>query len=106
MTRLLAPLALATLAACASAPESIAPVPMFGAFDNMGCQTAADELAATRATLAAAEQAQRDTVGADALGVFLLGLPLGSLSGGDREAQIAVERGRVLALDARLRGCR
>jgi hypothetical protein len=99
-------LALAGLAACASSPGSIAPVPMFGAFDAVPCTEAAAQLAQASAVLAAAEQAQRDTVGADFVGVVLLGLPLGSLSGGDREAEIAVTRGQVLALEARLRGCR
>jgi hypothetical protein len=99
-------LALAGLAACATPPGSIAPVPMFGAFDALPCQAAADRLAQTEARLAADVAAQRDTVGADFVGVAFLGMPIGSMTGGDREAAIAVARGEVLALEARLRGCR
>ena len=45
------------------------------------------------------------TVAADAVGVFLILVPVGSLTGGDVSGQIATERGRLLALDARLARC-
>jgi hypothetical protein len=39
------------------------------------------------------------------LGVFLIGVPVSSLSGGDRAGQIATLKGQVLALETRLAGC-
>lgn len=48
--------------------------------------------------LNALSAAQKSTASSDALGVFLLGLPLGSMSGNDKEALIAVAKGRVPAM--------
>lgn len=98
-------LPIVALAACAQAPESIAPVSMGGAFDNLSCRAAAEMLAAERPVLAALEQQQRGAVTGDALGVFLLGVPVSSLTGGDVAGQIAASRGKVIALEARVAGC-
>lgn len=106
MTRLSVLLALPLVAACAADPATIAPAPMAGAFAGLPCAEVAQRLVEVRARLAAAEAAQAQTAGADALGVFLIGLPIGSLGGGDRAAEIAVARGEVLALEARAGACR
>jgi hypothetical protein len=63
-------------------------------------------LSAERQTLATREAAQRSAVTGDALGVFLIGVPMSSLSGGDKAGQIGASKGKVLALEARLAGCR
>lgn len=44
---------------------------------------------------------QRRAANGDAWGVFLLGLPISSMSGNDLETAIAVARGRVQAIDQR-----
>jgi hypothetical protein len=41
----------------------------------------------------------------DAIGVFLIGVPVSSLSGGDKEGLIAAAKGKELALQNRLLGC-
>lgn len=101
-----APLAaLPILAACAQSPSAIAPVSMNGAFDHMQCQQAANTLAAERQTLAALESKQKGAVAGDAIGVFLIGVPMSSLTGGDVSGHIASSKGKVLALEARVSGC-
>lgn len=68
---------------CATDPSRIAGV------YNMGTCTSAD-----RTRLAELVQKQRKAANADALGVFLFGVPAGSLTVGDHEAEIAVLKGR------------
>lgn len=94
-----------TLAACAKSPDSIAPVSMGNAFSGMSCQAASNQLSAERGTLAVLEGKQRGAATGDALGVFLIGIPVSSMTGGDVEGHIATSKGKVLALEARLASC-
>lgn len=73
----------ASLAACATPPGRIKAV------ENPGACTAED-----KARLQALTAQQNKTANNDALGVFLIGLPLGSMSGGDAETEIALLKGR------------
>jgi len=41
----------------------------------------------------------------DAVGVFLIGVPVSSLSGSDKEGLIATSKGKVTALETRLLRC-
>ncbi len=43
----------------------------------------------------------------DALGVFLIGLPVSSMSGGDKEAAISVAKGQLQEIDRvqQVKGC-
>jgi hypothetical protein len=72
-----------TLAGCASPPDKIAGVP------NAGACTAAD-----RERLAILYSRQEKAARSDALGVFLIGLPMASMGGGDHETEIAILKGR------------
>lgn len=106
MNKTIAIIALPLLAAaCAKTPDAIAPVSMGNAYSAVTCQQASAEIMAERQTLAALEDAQRGAVAGDALGVFLFGVPMSSLTGGDKAGEIATSKGKVLALEARLRGC-
>ena len=103
---ILATAAALTLAACAQGPGSIAPAAMPGGmYDAMSCQQASAERNRLAAELSALESRQRGAATADAVGVFLLFIPMGSLTGGDVSGEIATARGKALALDARLAGC-
>ncbi len=73
----------ATLSACATPPERISGVA------NAGPCTMQD-----RQRLAILSNKQTKTANSDALGVFLIGLPVGSMGGGDNEAEIAILKGR------------
>jgi hypothetical protein len=61
---------------------------------------------AAQSRLASLESQQRSAVAGDAVGVFLIGVPVSSLTGGDKAGLIAAEKGKVLALDSRLSTCR
>jgi hypothetical protein len=102
------PLALAmilAMTACAQSPDSIVPVAMGGAFDGLSCNDAAQMLANEQVTLAALEQRQRNAATGDAIGVFLLLIPISSLTGNDVTGEIAASKGKVLALGARMARC-
>lgn len=94
------------LSACAPSPDSIAPISMPGGmYDRMSCQAAFAERNRLSQSLAALESRQRSAVAGDAVGVFLIGVPMSSLTGGNQAGLIAAEKGKLLALDARLAGC-
>lgn len=97
--------AIATLTACAQSPDAIAPVSMAGVYNGVSCQNAADLLAAERQTLASLDARQRQAVSGDAVGVFLIGIPVSSVSGNDVAGTLAASKGKVLALEQRLMTC-
>lgn len=101
----LALIAALALAACAQPPDAIAPVAMGDAFAATSCRDAADLLAAERQTLATLSAAQSSAVAGDAIGVFILGVPLSSLSGADKAGLIGASKGKILALEARVASC-
>ena len=105
MKRMLLISALALVAACAQSPDAIAPVSMAGAFEGVSCQQARTMLIEERQTLAALESQQRSAVAGDAFGVFLIGVPVSSLTGGDKAGMIAASKGKVIALENRLMRC-
>ncbi|ARP67789.1 hypothetical protein A9K65_015555 [Mesorhizobium sp. WSM1497] len=74
---------LASLAGCATPPDRISGIP------NSGPCTQAD-----RERLAVITNQQNKAATGDALGVFLIGVPVASMSGGDHEAEIAILKGR------------
>jgi hypothetical protein len=103
----LIPLALITLAACAPPPGSIQPIPApAGAYGNIPCATARAERNRLASQLSDLEGQQSAAAAADAIGVFLVGIPAASLTGGNAAPQIGTIRGQINALDARLEGCR
>lgn len=90
----------AVVSACAKQPENIAAVPMDTAsYERMSCRSLAAEEAKITAELNALSAAQKSVANSDALGVFLLGIPWSSMSGNDKEALIAVAKGRVDAIN-------
>lgn len=97
--------ALPFLAACAQGPDSIAAVPMGNAFASYDCRAAAADLATERQALTVLEGQQRGAVAGDAIGVFLIGVPTSSLTGGDKAGLIGVAKGKIAALEARVAIC-
>ena len=91
--------------ACTPRADSIPPVSMTGAFDNMSCNQATTALNSERATLTRLEQQQNSAATADAVGVFLVLVPISKLTGGDRAGELGASKGKVLALEQRLMKC-
>lgn len=69
------------------------------------CAHAREALVQERQTLAALSTAQRNAQAGDAVGVFLIGVPMSSLTGGDKAGEIGASKGKVLAFENRLRSC-
>jgi hypothetical protein len=93
------------LAACAQTPGAIAPVAMPGLYDGLTCAAARGALAQERQTLAALEQRQNAAVIQDAATVFLVLVPTSSIMGTNVAGDLALSKGKVQALEARLSGC-
>lgn len=98
-------LAALALAACAARPDAIAPVSMGSAYAGASCAEASALRAGSAARLATLSRQQDQAATGDAIGVILIGVPVSSLAGGDVAGEIAAEKGRLNALDARLQGC-
>lgn len=96
------------LVGCAKNPEAIVPMTMpTGAYSNLTCQQLAAEHQKSSSALVAAEAQQRQAVTGDAVGVFLIGVPVSSLTGGDKEGTLAMHKGELVALSAMMqnKGC-
>ncbi len=88
------------IAGCAKRPDAIAAVPMeTTAYAGMNCRQLESTETQIRNELNALSAAQNSAADSDALGVFLLGVPWSSMSGNDKEALIAVAKGKLDAID-------
>jgi hypothetical protein len=106
---ILAAAALAALSSCAKRPDAIVPVDIpMAAYANQDCSQLAQELIKEQQNLAAVSKAQNDAATGDAFGVFLIGVPMSSTFGGDKEGQVAVNKGKVQAIENALKakGCK
>jgi hypothetical protein len=94
---------LALLSACASPPSRITPmaVPQSN-YVNYSCSELAQELGTVSALLDEAEQRQRNAVAGDAIGVFLVLIPISAMAG-DSEAEVARYKGEKIAIEQSLR---
>lgn len=91
--------------ACTPRADSIPPVSMTGAFDSMSCNKATTALNDERSSLARLEQRQNSAATADAVGVFLVLVPISKLTGGDLAGEVGTSKGKVLALEQRVSRC-
>lgn len=102
-------IALLPLAACAKRPDAIVPVDIpMAAYSNDSCEKLAQELIGERNNLGALSKQQNNAATGDALGVFLIGVPASSLTGGDKEGTISVSKGKIVAIESALKakGCK
>jgi hypothetical protein len=89
------------LSGCAKNPESIAPMSMpINAYSGLTCDQLAGEHRSTDATLTQLSADQRQAVTGDAVGVFLIGVPVSSLTGADKEGMIAQKKGELVAIQS------
>jgi hypothetical protein len=89
------------LSACAKRPDAIVPadIPM-AAYTHLNCEQLAQEYMKEQTNLTAVSKAQSDAATGDAVGVFLVGVPMSSTFGGDKEGQVAVAKGKVQAIQS------
>lgn len=93
------------VSACAPRPDSIAPVSMGNAYAEANCNQSRNDLVAERQNLETLSAAQRNAATGDAIGVFLIGVPTSSLTGGNKAGDIATSKGKILALESRVMAC-
>lgn len=109
MKALLSVCALCLLTAgCAKSPEEIAAADIgSGVYRNSNCTQIAELTLQYTQRLEALSAEQSSARTGDTVGVLLLGLPLSSMSGNDRETDIAVTRGHLneLAIARQARNC-
>lgn len=95
-----------SLVACASSPDSIAPAQIsLAQYDGLTCKQIADQRAKVADDLASASAHQAAAHDSDTWGVLLIGLPVGSMGGGDHSAEIANLKGERAALDQMASKC-
>jgi len=88
------------LAGCAKEPDKIAAVEIGGgAYAGYSCKKLGAERLQISQDLENLSAKQKSAANGDAWGVFLLGLPLSSMSGNDQEALIAVAKGKIQSID-------
>tara|TARA_R110002126_G_scaffold167330_5_gene315630 strand:+ start:88515 stop:88754 length:240 start_codon:yes stop_codon:yes gene_type:complete len=78
---------------------------MTGAFNAISCKDARKQLEAERQTLVKLEKQQNSAATADAVGVFLVLVPISKVTGGDKAGEVGTSKGKVLALEQRLSTC-
>ena len=98
-------LAAAVSAGCAKNPDAIPPISMpVSAYSGLSCDQLVAEHRQSSAALAAVTQQQKQAATGDAVGVFLIGVPVSSLSGGDKEGLVAQRKGEIVAIEGAMRG--
>ena len=101
--------AVLAVSACAKAPEQIAAADIgSGVYRGQSCAQLTQQRLKISQDLENLSAAQKSAQSGDAWGVFLLGLPLSSMSGNDKETAIAVAKGHVQEIDKerQRKGCR
>lgn len=87
------------LASCAKGAGAVAPIAVpVAEYGRMDCNQLLNARLANVQTVAALSSSQDRASTNDAVGVLLIGLPIGSMGGGDREGDLAVAKGRDLSL--------
>jgi hypothetical protein len=88
------------VAACAKQPDQIAAVQVGeDAYSRYSCAQLRAEETKISQELENLSASQKSAASGDAWGVFLLGLPISSMSGNDEEALIAVAKGKLQQID-------
>jgi hypothetical protein len=88
------------IAGCASRADSIAPTAIPSAnYRGLECEETKVALEQKRSKKYALTNQQNNAATGDAVGVFFILLPLGSIFGADKEGELAQAKGEVLALE-------
>lgn len=89
------------VAGCAKRPDAITPMSMpTNAYAGLSCAQLATEYQRSSVALTTASKQQNDAATGDAVSVFLIGVPLASAGGGDKEGLVAQHKGELIAIQA------
>ncbi|MGO9389249.1 hypothetical protein [Rhodoblastus sp.] len=87
------------LTSCAQAPEEVRPSYVSSvAYDSWTCRQLGEEQARLQAALTGASAQQNQTRSTDVAGWLFIGLPVGSMSGGNVAPEIANYKGQIEAV--------
>lgn len=87
------------LGSCAQSPDAIPPASISTApYQSLSCPGLEEEVERITAALSSASIQQKETQGADAVGIILLGLPLASMTGSDVAPEISRLKGEMEAV--------
>jgi hypothetical protein len=87
------------VAGCAGRASSVAPVAVPSSnYAGLSCADTRTMLAQKQATMNALVRDQNNAATGDAVGVFFVLLPIGSIFGADVEGELAQAKGEVMAL--------
>lgn len=95
--------------ACAKRPDAIAAVDIPAtAYTHLDCIALSQESLKLQQALSELAKQQTKAADGDAIGVFLIGVPLSSAGGADKEALIATTKGKIAAVEnaARQNSCK
>lgn len=93
-------LAALSVTACASRANGVAPIYVSSSeYENMSCDDTRAALASAREREAALTRQQNNAATADAVGVFFVLVPAGSVFGGDVAGELAQAKGEADALE-------
>ena len=91
--------AIALLSACAERPNAIAPVGInTSLYADKSCGYLIAEKQRVDAQVMHLSSQQNSAANNDAIGVFLLGIPTGSLTGGDVAGELAAAKGQQVSI--------
>lgn len=101
MKRLLVISSIALLSGCATPPDKIKPMAFPDtAYIDRSCSELVIERATVEKRLTGSTTVQEKNVNDDAMGVFLVGVPLGTMIKGDRTNEVSMYRGQIIAIDS------
>jgi len=87
------------LGACAKKPDAVEPAKIdHTPYLQLSCSNLAQKQNEGQLAVESLSAKQKAAADNDALGVFLLGLPLASMSGNDPEAQLSIAKGQLNAI--------
>lgn len=96
--------AVITIAGCAKRADSVVPVSIpIAAYSGFECPELTQEYLREYNQLNHLARAQNQAATGDAIGVFLLGVPTASVTGHDKEGDLAVAKGKVLSIESALK---
>lgn len=101
--------ALVLIASCAKAPDQIAAADVgSNVYRGYSCKQLAESKVKHAHDLENLSAAQKSAAEGDAWGVVLLGLPVSSMSGNDKEASISITKGHIQGIEEeqQRKGCR
>ncbi|MEP2978001.1 MAG: hypothetical protein ABJO86_00860 [Lentilitoribacter sp.] len=86
---------------CAKRPNAVVPANLPSqTYANYNCKQLNELLLKEQANEKALSSKQRGAADADAIGVFLVGLPISGALGGDVEGELSVAKGKVLSIQS------